>query len=86
VDTHSQAEWKSIEVVRKELDIERELQAKIADTCDSRAGVVLGFAGAVAGLAANSKVLLANVPDDALRDARRERDQEGGSAARRQEL
>ncbi|MGW9192873.1 hypothetical protein [Micromonospora chersina] len=52
-------EWKSIEVVRKELDAERDLQAKIADTADSRAGVVLGFSGAVAGLALNSKMLAA---------------------------
>lgn len=51
--------WKSMEVVRKELDAERDLQAKVADTADSRAGVVLGFSGAVAGLAVNSKVLLA---------------------------
>jgi hypothetical protein len=55
----TEPEWKSINVVRKELDIERDLQAKIADTADSRAGVVLGFSGAVAGLALNSKILLA---------------------------
>jgi hypothetical protein len=55
----TEPEWKSIEVVRKELDLERDLQAKIADTADSRAGVVLGFSGAVAGLALNSKMLAA---------------------------
>jgi hypothetical protein len=59
VDTNLGPEWISTEVVRKELDIERELQAKIADTADTRAGVVLGFSGAVAALAANSRVLLA---------------------------
>jgi hypothetical protein len=51
--------WASLEVVRQELDIEREIQAKRGDGADTRAGVVLGFAGALAALAVTTKTLLA---------------------------
>jgi hypothetical protein len=41
------------------LDIEREIQTKRGDAADIRAGVVLGFSGALAALALNTKTLLA---------------------------
>jgi hypothetical protein len=47
--------WASLDVVRAELDIEMQAQAKRADSADARAGVLLGAAGAVAALAVNSR-------------------------------
>ncbi|MFI7591112.1 hypothetical protein [Micromonospora sp. NPDC049359] len=48
-------EFESLDIVRAELDVERTAQEKRAETVDSRAGQVLGFAGVLAGLALNSK-------------------------------
>lgn len=45
----------SMDVVRSELDVERAAQEKRSETVDSRAGIVLGFSGVLAGLALNSK-------------------------------
>jgi hypothetical protein len=41
------------------LDTEREIQAKRGESADSRAGLILGFSGALAALALNTKTLLA---------------------------
>jgi hypothetical protein len=55
----SEPEWASLDVIRAELDQEREVQVKRGDAADSRAGVVLGFSGALAALAVNTKTLFA---------------------------
>jgi hypothetical protein len=47
----------SLDVIRAELDIEATAQAKRGETADARAGVVLGSAGALAGLAVNAKIV-----------------------------
>jgi hypothetical protein len=47
----------SLDVIRAELDIEAAAQAKRGETADARAGVVLGSAGALAGLAVNAKIV-----------------------------
>ena len=49
----------SLDVIRAELDIEAAAQAKRGETADARAGVVLGAAGALAGLAVNAKIVQA---------------------------
>jgi hypothetical protein len=49
----------SLDVVRTELDLERAIQDRRSESADSRAGIVLGFAGVVAGVALGSKSLLA---------------------------
>jgi hypothetical protein len=47
----------SLDVIRAELDMEAATQTKRGEAADSRAGVVLGASGALAGLAVNTKVL-----------------------------
>jgi hypothetical protein len=45
----------SLDVVREELEAERTALEKRSDGADTRAGIVLGFSGVMAGIAVNSK-------------------------------
>ena len=49
----------SLEAIRAELDLERAALDKRGDSVDTRAGLVLGFAGVMAGLALGAKSLFA---------------------------
>jgi len=41
----------SLDVIRAEVDLECSAQDRRSDSADSRAGLVLGFAGVIAGVA-----------------------------------
>lgn len=48
--TNTNDRWPSIDVIRAELDTEVTIQSQRAEAADARAGVIIGFAGAIATL------------------------------------
>ncbi|MGH3844699.1 MAG: hypothetical protein ACRDR6_13090 [Pseudonocardiaceae bacterium] len=48
----------TLNIVRAELDIEREAQDQRSASADTRAGLIVGFSGVMASIAVNSKSLL----------------------------
>ena len=48
--TNTNDRWPSIDVIRAELDTEVAIQSQRAEAADARAGVIVGFAGAIATL------------------------------------
>lgn len=43
----TEPQWKSLESVRREVDIEQQRQDAIVESLDTRAGIMLGFAGVI---------------------------------------
>jgi hypothetical protein len=55
----AEASARSLEIVAEEVKSERRMQLAHFDSLDSRAGIVLGFAGAIVALTPSGRLLLA---------------------------
>jgi hypothetical protein len=57
-ETDPEPNRETLNIIRAELDIEREAQDQRSASADTRAGLVLGFSGVIASAAVNSRSLL----------------------------